>query len=71
MTTNAKVMHGNDCVGIQIDKPVPTMLVLTPDEADQLADKLREHARHARDVAAQHCETCNGPCRDESDWEEA
>jgi hypothetical protein len=43
-----RVMHGADCVAVQIDEPVPTVLVLTLAEADWLVDQLREQALYAR-----------------------
>ena len=81
MKTDVQVMHGQGCVVMQIEAPVRTAIVLTADEANELADSLRQQAGYARDLALiprkdtskaeAHCEACGGPCRDESDMEDA
>lgn len=42
------VMHGINCVAIVLEARA---MALTPEEADQLAQRLREQAKHARDLA--------------------
>ena len=48
--TDVQVMHSRGAVVVQIEAPVLTAIVLTADEADELADSLRQQARHARDL---------------------
>ena len=49
----ASVAHGINCVSLVLAGKHPGAAVLTPDEADQLADILHRQAQYARDAAAE------------------
>lgn len=48
----AEVAHGIDCVSLTLGGRHPGAAVLTPDEADNLAEILGRQAKHARELAA-------------------